>query len=156
MSTTTATAEADPFAILGDALETAADSLETASTDARASAHRASAGTKRVIGSGAYSISYGLAYGAVFTATYLHDLMPIGSAVQRGFADGAHDALEARKRRMMLRQPHEDGHGADLHEAHAHCAEDERPAAATKTAKRATISRKTRQAVDKRAYGFEK
>ncbi|KTT67888.1 hypothetical protein, partial [Sphingomonas endophytica] len=51
-----------------------------------------------------YSLSYAVAYGAVFAATYVHDLMPDSSAVQRGLSDGAHDALASRSRRNALKQ----------------------------------------------------
>ena len=157
MSSTTTTAEEDPFAILGETLDTAADSLEAASTDARASAHRAAARTKRVIGSGAYSISYGLAYGTVFAATYLHDLMPVGSAVQRGFADGAHDALEARRLRQLLQDgAHAEVDHARMPETDDEVANEDGHAAPTESAKRANINRKTRHTVERRADGFEK
>ena len=111
MSTSERTAE-DPFAILGETLEAAANSMDTAETRARNSAHRAADATKRVVGSGTYSTSYGLAYGAVWIGTYLHDLMPPGGVVQRGFTDGAHDALAARILRLTLGEeqaaPHAD------------------------------------------------
>lgn len=103
MSSSTATAE-DPFAILGETLETAASALDVPTAHARESAHRAAAQTKRVVGSGMYSVSYALAYGAVFAATYVHDLLPDGSAVQRGLSDGTHDALSARDRRTLLKK----------------------------------------------------
>ncbi|MGY2048785.1 hypothetical protein [Methylobacterium sp. JK268] len=103
MSATTANAE-DPFAILSETLETAATALDVPTAHARESAHRAADTTKRVVGSGVYSVSYALAYGAVFAATYVHDLMPGGSAIQRGFADGAHDALTARSLRTTLKK----------------------------------------------------
>lgn len=117
MSSSTATAE-DPFAILGETLETAASALDLPTAHARESAHRAAATTKRVVGSGMYSVSYALAYGAVFAATYVHDLMPHGSAVQRGFSDGAQDALSARSRRLDLRHEAAGATASEAHESH--------------------------------------
>ncbi|GJE28133.1 hypothetical protein [Methylobacterium organophilum] len=124
MSSSTATAE-DPFTILGETLETAAGALDAPTVHARESAHRAAATTKRVVGSGVYSVSYALAYGAVFAATYVHDLLPEGSAVQRGLSDGSDDALSSRSRRHLLKQaptstlaPRADVHAG--HEAHDH------------------------------------
>lgn len=116
MSSSTATAE-DPFAILGETLETAASALDLPTAHARESAHRAAATTKRVVGSGMYSASYALAYGAVFAATYVHDLMPKGSAVQRGFSDGAQDALSSRARRLELKQDLAEGSVATADDA---------------------------------------
>ena len=102
--TTSAAATQDPFAILGETLETAAGALDVPTAQARESAHRAAATTKRVVGSGVYSFSYALAYGTVFAATYVHDLLPEGSAVRRGLSDGGHDALSARARRILLQE----------------------------------------------------
>ncbi|MCJ2136004.1 hypothetical protein MKK69_18445 [Methylobacterium sp. J-026] len=126
MSSSTATAQ-DPFAILGETLETAAGALDVPTAHARESAHRAAATTKRVVGSGVYSLSYALAYGSVFAATYVHDLLPDGSAVRRGLSDGSHDALSARSRRILLKEeaaasvPPTDLHGSpDPHAAESH------------------------------------
>jgi hypothetical protein len=155
MSTTATNAE-DPFAILGETLETAASSLEATTKRARASAHNAAATTKRVVGSGAYSISYALAYGAVFTATYLHDLMPVGSAVRRGFDDGTHDALTARNRRRQL----ESGEAAgDAAAREPPATEKAAPPSSSRRrsspAKRTGVTGKTKQRVDKLAAGYE-
>ncbi|SDN70617.1 hypothetical protein SAMN05216360_110202 [Methylobacterium phyllostachyos] len=102
--TSSAAPAQDPFAILGETLETAAGALDVPTAQARESAHRAAATTKRVVGSGVYSLSYALAYGTVFAATYVHDLLPEASAVRRGLSDGGHDALSARARRILLQE----------------------------------------------------
>lgn len=131
MTTSAATAQ-DPFAILGETLETAAGALDVPTAQARESAHRAAATTKRVVGSGVYSLSYALAYGTVFAATYVHDLLPEGSAIRRGLSDGGHDALSARSRRILLQEEaaaahartgSTEAHGEESHADGAHAAE---------------------------------
>ncbi len=157
----------NPFAILGETLETAADSMNDTKARARGSARRAAAATKRVVGSGTYSTSYGLAYGVVWVGTYLHDLLPTGSSIQRGFDDGSHDAIAARDRRRALREEEVELEGAEVEdtdeEAPPAAAPAPRKAAARKaasakpaaSAKRERVSPKTRAAVDKRADDFE-
>ena len=82
--------------------------------------------------------------------------MPVGSAVQRGFADGADDALETRRRRHLLRDgAHTEVNHVRTPETHDEVADEDPQAAPAKSAKRANINRKTRQTVDKRADGFE-
>lgn len=160
MSASDHTAE-DPFAILGETLETAADSMNDTKARARGSARRAAAATKRVVGSGTYSASYGLAYGVVWVGTYLHDLLPTGSSIQRGFDDGSHDAIAARDRRRALREEEAEIEDADQEAPPAAPAPRKaaaRKAASAKTAasaKRERVSPKTRAAVDKRADDFE-
>ena len=127
-----AAATQDPFAILGETLETAAGALDVPTAQARESAHRAAATTKRVVGSGVYSLSYALAYGTVFAATYVHDLLPESSTVRRGLSDGGHDALSAHARRILLQEEagashartgSAEPHGEDSHVDAAHAAE---------------------------------
>jgi len=85
-----------------------------------------------VVGSGVYSLSYALAYGTVFAATYVHDLLPEGSTVRRGLSDGGHDALSARARRILLQEEEAathartgstEAHGEASQENGAHAAE---------------------------------
>jgi hypothetical protein len=161
MSASDNTAE-DPFAILGETLETAADSMEETKARARGSARRAAAATKRVVGSGSYSASYGLAYGIVWMGTYLHDLLPTGGSIQRGFDDGSHDAIAARNRRRALREEEAEVEDADPESPPAAAAPRKAPARtkaapakAAASAKRERVSAKTRAAVDKRADDFE-
>jgi hypothetical protein len=160
MSTSERIAE-DPFAILGETLETAANAMETGEARARNSAHRAADATKRAVGSGAYSTSYGLAYGVVWIGTYLHDMMPPGGVVQRGFTDGAHDALAARILRLAVGEekaaehkeepvPDADGEAAPPGAAVRHS-----PRARGAAARNGRASGKTRHAHDKMAGPFE-
>jgi hypothetical protein len=152
--------EEDPFAILGETLENAAKSMDSVEGRARTSAHRAADATKRAVGSGAYSTSYGLAYGAVWIGTYLHDLMPPGGVIQRGFADGAHDALAARILRLAVGEQRAAGHDHDLAEEADVEASPPNPAprgsshANGASAKRGRVSSRTRGHVDKMANSF--
>jgi hypothetical protein len=159
MSTSDRTTE-DPFLILGETLETAADSVESMDVRARNSAHRAADATKRAVGSGAYSTSYGLAYGAVWLGTYLHDMMPPGGVIQRGFADGTHDALAARILRLAVGEQQ----AAELQDYPRNEADSERPPdpaprksmhANGAAAKRSRISTMSRKTVDKLADGYD-
>ena len=119
------------------------------------------AATKRVVGSGTYSASYGLAYGVVWVGTYLHDLLPNGSSIQRGFDDGSHDAIAARDRRRALREEEAEVEEADPDVAPAApaprkaAARSKAAPAKAASAKRERVSPKTRAAVDKRADDFE-
>ena len=160
MSTSERTVE-DPFAILGETLESAANSMEGGEARARSSAHRAADATKRVVGSGAYSTSYGLAYGAVWIGTYLHDLLPPGGVVQRGFADGAHDSLAARILRLALAEEQaahrhdEPLETTDAEPAHAAATPHPRSRVNGAGVKRGRVSAKMRDSVDKMADTFE-
>lgn len=77
------------------AVENAIDYIGNAGASAGASVKSAAGKAGEVIGAGAYKGAYGASYGVVFAAVFLKELLPTGSAVRRGFEDGAHAAFEA-------------------------------------------------------------
>ena len=85
------------FHILGDTLESAAETLEEVTANAQDSAKRAAAVTKSALGNALYKTCYGIAYGAVYSSVFLVEILPDGSTLKRGFTEGAESALEARK-----------------------------------------------------------
>lgn len=81
--------DSDPFAILGEALESAAETLGDATSNARASAKIAARKTRETIGAGVYKTAYGVSYGLVFGAVFLTELLPEDHIVRRGLEEGA-------------------------------------------------------------------
>jgi hypothetical protein len=86
------------FHILGDTLETAAESFEEATANAHDSAKRAAEVTKSALSNALYKTCYGIAYGAVYSSVFLVEIMPEGGTLKRGFIEGAESAIEARKK----------------------------------------------------------
>jgi len=88
------------FHILGDTLESAAETFEEATTNARASATRAAGVAKSALGTALCKTCYGLSYGAVYSAVFLVELLPEGGKVRKAFTDGAEAALADRKKAL--------------------------------------------------------
>ena len=84
------------FHILGDTLESAAETFEEATANAHDSAKRAAVVTKSALGKALYNACYGISYGAVYSSVFLVELLPDGSTLKKGFTEGAESALEAR------------------------------------------------------------
>jgi hypothetical protein len=103
MSTQTPAQAGHPFSILGDALESAAESLEQATANAPESARRAAQTTRRALGTGFYKACYGLSFGIVYSAVFIAELVPENSTMARAFREGAEAAREARRRARTAR-----------------------------------------------------
>jgi hypothetical protein len=86
------------FHILGDTLESAAETFEEVTANAHDSAKRAAAVTKSALANAIYKTCYGIAYGAVYSSVFLVEVLPEGSNLKRGFTEGAESAIEARKK----------------------------------------------------------
>ena len=88
-------AESNPFTVLGEALEAAADSIGDARTDATASAKVAAAKVQSGVSAGAYYTAYGVSYGLVFSGVFIKELLPTNSSIRRGFEQGYSDGSKA-------------------------------------------------------------
>jgi hypothetical protein len=86
------------FHILGDTLESAAETFEEATANAHDSAKRAAEVTKSALSNALYKTCYGISYGAVYSSVFLVEMMPEGGTLKRGFTEGAEKAIEARKK----------------------------------------------------------
>jgi hypothetical protein len=86
------------FHILGDTLESAAETFEEVTANAADSAKRAAGVTKSALCNALYKTCYGIAFGAVYSSVFIVEMMPAGSKVRRGFEEGAEAALAARKK----------------------------------------------------------
>lgn len=104
MKTKTKAAAATVFSVLGDTLETAAETFEEATANSRESAVRAAATTKRALGIGVHKTAYGLSFGLVFTAVFITEMLPKDSLIRRGFLDGTEAALESRRKAKAARE----------------------------------------------------
>ena len=117
MATKTKAAPATVFSVLGDTLESAAESFEEATANSRDSAKRAAATTKRALGIGVHKAAYGVAFGLVYSAVFITEMLPKGNLVRRGFIEGTEAALDSRRKAQTLREkkhagPKADGTGA--------------------------------------------
>jgi hypothetical protein len=86
------------FHILGDTLESAAETFEEATANAHDSAKRAAEVTKSALSNALYKVCYGISYGAVYSSVFVVEVLPEGGNLKRGFVEGAESALEARKK----------------------------------------------------------
>jgi hypothetical protein len=98
MATKSRKIESNAFSVLGDALESAAESFEEVTVNARDSASKAAKTARRAIGTGVHKTGYGLAYGVIYASIFLTELWPEDNAWRRGLQDGATDAIEARSK----------------------------------------------------------
>ncbi len=85
----------NPLSILGEALESAAESFGAASVNARASAKGAAKKVKNGFGAGVYHAAYGISFGLVYGAVFVTELLPEDNVVRRGFEEGAEAARDA-------------------------------------------------------------
>ncbi|HEY3898487.1 MAG TPA: hypothetical protein VGM54_07735 [Chthoniobacter sp.] len=140
MATKTKAAPSTVFSVLGDTLESAAESFEEATANSRDSAKRAAATTKRALGIGAHKAAYGVAFGLVYSAVFITEMLPKGNLVRRGFIEGTEAALDSRRKAQTLREK-------------KHTAEPKNDAAAPK--KKSKPSSRARKVVEKRAASFD-
>ena len=128
-TTASADSESNPFSVLGDALEAAAQSMGDARVDATASAKVAAAKVQSGVTAGAYYTGYGVSYGVVFTGVFLKELLPVDNAFRRGIEQGAVDGTEAAveaAHKVVGLPPEEDAEAIEAEKA----TEAETPAAA--------------------------
>lgn len=100
---TTEVHESDAFSVLGEALESAAETFGDLTASARDGARKAAHNVSHVVSTGVYKGSYGASYGVVFSAVFLTELLPGGNALRRGLEDGASAALDAAANRRTAR-----------------------------------------------------
>jgi hypothetical protein len=93
-----AQANSSAFHILGDTLESAAETFEEVTANAHDSAKRAAEVTKSALASALYKTCYGISYAAVYSSVFFVEMLPEGGNSKRGFTEGAESALEARKK----------------------------------------------------------
>lgn len=91
------------FHILGDTLESAAETFEEVTANAHDSAKRAAGVTKSALYNALFKTCYGISYGAVYSSVFLVELLPAGSKVRSAFTEGAESALEDRKKAVERR-----------------------------------------------------
>jgi hypothetical protein len=140
MATKTKAAANSVFSVLGDTLESAAESFEEATANSRDSAKRAAATTKRALGIGVHKAAYGVAFGLVYSAVFITEMLPKGNIVRRGFIEGTEAAIDSRRKRQAVR------------EAKSKAA----PKAGANSTKRAPkTSSRVKAAVEKRAAQFD-
>jgi hypothetical protein len=84
-----------PLSVLGEALESAAETFGDATTNARASAKVAAKKVRSTLSTGAYKSAYGVSYGVVFGGVFLKELLPENNTLRRGFEEGAEAAFDA-------------------------------------------------------------
>jgi hypothetical protein len=84
----------DPLKSVANALETALQSAKDGSADARAAAENAIPAATRFLARLVYTTSYTVTYGVVFPSLMIAKSLPADNAIVRGFADGAHAAIE--------------------------------------------------------------
>lgn len=146
MATKTKAAANSVFSVLGDTLESAAESFEEATANSKDSAKRAAATTKRALANGVHKTAYGLAYGIVYSAVFVNELMPKGSLIRRGFEEGSEAAIDSRRKAQLTRETAKEEKAAKAEKA-----DGARPAAP----KKKKASSRVRKTVDSRAAQFE-
>jgi hypothetical protein len=141
MATKTKAAPATVFSVLGDTLESAAESFEEATANSRDSAKRAAATTKRALGIGVHKAAYGVAFGLVYSAVFITEMLPKGNMIRRGFIEGTEAALDSRRKTQTLREKKK-----------AEPKTESEPAAPKRKSKPSSRARKV---VEKRAASFD-
>jgi hypothetical protein len=87
--------EANPFAAISEALESAAERFEEGASNARESAKHAAGSAKKAVSTGLYNGAYGVSYGVVYATVFLTELLPKDNVIRRGLEEGADAAFEA-------------------------------------------------------------
>jgi hypothetical protein len=95
--------EADAFSALGEMFESAAETIGDFAASSRDRAAKAARSASDAVSAGVYKGAYGTSYVLVFGAVFLTDLLPLRSALRRGFEEGAHAALVTRAERRRVR-----------------------------------------------------
>jgi hypothetical protein len=104
MATKTKAAANTVFSVLGDTLESAAETFEEATVNSRDSAKRAAATTKRALGNGVHKTAYGIAFGLVYSSVFITEMLPKGNLIRRGFIEGTEAALDSRRKAQAARK----------------------------------------------------
>src|SRR5579863_7213641 len=104
MATKTKAVASTVFSVLGDTLESAAESFEEATANSRDSARRAAATTKRALGIGVHKAAYGVAFGLVYSAVFITEMLPQENIIRRGLLEGTDAALNSRRKAQALRE----------------------------------------------------
>jgi hypothetical protein len=95
------TLDTNPLSVLGEALESAAETFGKATTNASASAKVAAKKVRKTFGTGVYKTAYGISYGLVYSAVFVTELLPEDNVLRRGFEEGAEAALDAAASRRL-------------------------------------------------------
>src|SRR5271167_48612 len=98
MATKTKAVPSTVFSVLGDTLESAAETFEEATANSRDSAKRAAATTKRVLGNGVHKTAYGIAFGLVYAGVFVTEMLPNENLIRRGFVEGTEAAIDSRRK----------------------------------------------------------
>jgi hypothetical protein len=146
MATKSKAAANTVFSVLGDTLESAAETFEEATANSRDSAKRAAATTKRALGNGVHKTAYGVAFGLVYSAVFVTEMLPKSNLIRRGFVEGTEAALDSRRKAQTTRKATKT---AEVDGA-SHTA---KPAPAAK--KKPKTSARARKVVDNRAAQFD-
>ena len=149
MATKTKAAANTVFSVLGDTLESAAETFEEATSNSRDSAIRAAATTKRALGNGVHKTAYGIAFGLVYSAVFITEMLPKGNIIRRGFIEGTEAALDSRRKAQAARKAAPKANKTDKAEPVS-----AKPAAGPAKKKTKTSAR-VRTTVDNRAAQFE-
>ena len=145
MATKTKAAANTVFSVLGDTLESAAETFEEATANSRDSAKRAAATTKRALGNGVHKSAYGIAFGLVYAGVFVTEMLPKENLIRRGFVEGTEAAIDSRRKAKTA--PRKAAKKAESTET-----EKPAPVAAKKKPKTSARVRKT---VDNRAAQFD-
>jgi hypothetical protein len=113
MSTKAKAIETNPLSVLGDALESAAETFGEATTNARKSAKAAAKSAQKNLATGTYKAAYGVSYGLVYATVFLTELLPEDNILRRGFEEGAEAALEAASKKESAAKPSTKGQGEE-------------------------------------------
>jgi hypothetical protein len=148
MATKTKAAANTVFSVLGDTLESAAETFEEATSNSRDSARRAAATTKRALGNGVHKTAYGVAFGLVYSAVFITEMLPKGNIIRRGFIEGTEAAIDSRRKAQNARKVVSKGEKVNKAEP-----APVKPAAPAK--KKTKTSARVRKTVDNRAAQFE-
>jgi hypothetical protein len=139
MATKSKVAANTVFSVLGDTLESAAESFEEATANSRDSAKRAAATTKRALGIGVHKAAYGIAFGLVYSAVFITEMLPKDHIIRRGFIEGTEEALDSRRKAQAARQASKNGSTPKT----------------TSSGKKPKASTRAKKAVSKRAADFD-
>lgn len=82
--------------VLSDIAASAKDGFRRAKQDAADAAERTAPAIKRSLSKSAYTLAYCLAFGAVYSAEVVKELLPEDGVLRQGFHDGAEAARETR------------------------------------------------------------
>lgn len=103
MAKTATKEESNPFSVLGDALESAAETFEEATSNAKSSAKKAAGTTKRAFCNLVHKTAYYSSYGVIYSSVFLTELWPTDNPWRVGLEEGATAAIDDRKKARELK-----------------------------------------------------